>query len=119
MSPEQFETHDSGERSEFSTGMVRDTDTGKTRYDLLLPLDCKRPLLVRWAELLTRGSIKYARRNWEKAATREEYTRFKQSAWRHFFQYMLDVDDGEDHAAAIIFNVQGMEYVKERLDAKT
>ncbi len=115
----EYETHDTGMRTEYPSGMVRDAVEGKTQFDLLLPLDCKRPLLVRWAELLTRGSIKHDPRNWEKAATREEYTRFKQSAWRHFMQYMLDEDDREDHAAAVIFNLQGMEYVKERLDAKT
>lgn len=113
---QQKKTKDSGERVEFSTGMVRDTNKGKIRYDLLIPEDCEHPMLVRWAELLTRGAVKYAERNWEKAQTVEEYERFRESAMRHFMACMLNADDGEDHAAAVMFNIQGMEYVKEKLN---
>jgi hypothetical protein len=34
-----FETLDSGTRAEYDSGMVRDTEEGKERFDLLLPLD--------------------------------------------------------------------------------
>jgi hypothetical protein len=44
----------------------------------------------------------------------EEMARFKESACRHFVQWMRgDVD--EDHAAALFFNVCGFEYVRERV----
>lgn len=110
----QFETKDSGQRQQFSSGMVRDVSEGKTRFDLLIPLLAERPMLIRWAELLTRGAVKYEARNWELAKTLQEGERFRESAFRHFMQWYLGEDD-EDHAAAVFFNVQGAEYVRERL----
>ena len=108
-------TKDSGERKEFSTGMQRDTAEGKARYDLCIPQDCEEPMLKRWAELMGRGCEKYGARNWEKASTNEELERFRESAFRHFMQWFLGLEDGEDHASAIYFNIQGCEYVKEKL----
>jgi hypothetical protein len=108
-----FETRDSGERKVFSTGMQRDTTKDKVRWDLLLD----GPMLRRWAELLTRGARKYDPRNWMKAYTPEEYDRFRESAVRHFMEYMeKNMDDkvDEDHAAAVFFNINGMEYVRGR-----
>lgn len=107
--PKGFQTKDSGKRQEFSTGMVRDTQEDKARYDLIYL-----PLLKRWAELMARGATKYGERNWEKAETEEELNRFKSSAFRHFMQY-LDGEDDEDHAAAVLFNIGGMEMVKSKL----
>lgn len=68
----------------------------------------------RCAELLTRGAVKYSPRNWMQAAGEEEQKRFKESALRHFMQYMCG-DKDEDHAAAIWFNINGYEYVREKL----
>lgn len=113
----KWETKDSGERAQFSTGMHRDITKGKARYDLIIPLGCKEPMLKRWAELMERGAQKYNERNWEKAKTEEELHRFRESAFRHFLQWFLNEED-EDHAAAILFNVQGAEWVKERLNEK-
>src|SRR5258706_9099353 len=78
-----FITKDSGKREEFSTGMRRDTQDDKPRYDLI-----DRPFLKRWAELMARGAMKYGENNWRKAATSEELTRFRASAVRHMFQYL-------------------------------
>jgi hypothetical protein len=113
-----YVTKDSGERATFSSGMVRDTEAGKTRFDLLVPqgVPFKSTLLNRWAELLTRGAVKYAARNWEKAEGDAERERFRASAFRHFVQWFSGETD-EDHAAAVIFNMQGAEYVKERARA--
>lgn len=108
-----FVTKDSGERTKMA-GMQRDTNTGKVRYDLLIPLSCSNPLIKRWAELMARGAEKYTARNWEGAHTQEEYMRFKESAFRHFMQWYFD-DVDEDHAAAVFFNIQGAELTKERL----
>jgi hypothetical protein len=110
---QEFITKDSGERQEFSTGMVRDTSTNKIRYDLVYM-----PMLKRWAELMTRGAIKYSPNNWKKASTQEELDRFKESAFRHFMTWFLDEDSSEDHGAAIYFNIAGAEYVKEKLGQK-
>jgi len=108
-----FETKDSGERQEFSTGMQRDVSKDKSRFDLIMPLQVpyKEQMLTRWAELMTRGAGKYTARNWEKAETPEELDRFMESAYRHFMQWFCGETD-EDHAAAIFFNITGAEYVK-------
>ena len=109
---EQFKTKDSGKRETFSTGMNRDTQEDKPRYDLL-----DRPMLKRWAELMARGAVKYGENNWKKAATQEEMNRFDASLLRHVFQ-LLDGDRSEDHGAAICFNVAGREMVREKLASK-
>ncbi len=106
-----FVTKDSGERQEFSTGMVRDTNQGKARYDLIW-----KPGLKRLAELMGRGAVKYSPRNWEKAETQEELERFKESANRHFEQWFAG-DTDEDHMAAVVFNLFGAEMVKSKLVA--
>lgn len=110
--PTSFVTKDSGERQEFSTGMVRDIQTDKPRYDLL-----DKSMLRRWADLMARGAAKYGENNWRKAETDEELRRFESSLLRHTFQ-LLDGDRTEDHGAAICFNVAGYEMVLEKLRAK-
>lgn len=50
----EFVTKDSGERQEYSTGMVRDLQAGKPRYDLV-----DWSMIKRWAELMERGAKKY------------------------------------------------------------
>lgn len=107
-----YETKDSGERRQFKSGMQRDVTTGKTRWDLV----ADGPMLKRWAELMTRGAVKYDARNWMKATGQEELDRFRESAFRHFMQWYLG-DSDEDHAAAVMFNVNGAEYVREKLNS--
>lgn len=113
----KFETKDSGKRVTFTTGMNRDVNDGKIRYELTMPLGIVNHMFKRWAELMTRGALKYTARNWEKASTQEELDRFRESAFRHFMQW-FDGDTDEDHAAAIFFNVQGVEFVKEKMMKK-
>lgn len=74
-------------------------------------------LLRRWAELMTRGAVKYGALNWQKAATQTELDRFRESAARHFFQWYLG-DRDEDHAAAVLFNLSGAMYVADRMGGK-
>lgn len=105
-----FVTKDSGKRHSFKSGMLRDVQSGKPRYDLL-----DRSMLKRWAELMARGAEKYGENNWKKASTEEELRRFESSALRHLFQ-LLDGETDEDHAAAVMFNVAGMEMVKAKLN---
>jgi hypothetical protein len=107
-----FTTKDSGKRMSFDSGMVRDTQEGKTLYHLIF----SGPMLERWAGLLTRGAAKYNEDNWMKAEGQAEYRRFKASAARHFVQWMRG-DTDEDHAAAVFFNLNGAEYVKGKLEA--
>lgn len=111
-----WETKDSGARAEYSTGMVRDLNAGKARFDLLVPelQPYKDTMLFRWAELMARGAEKYTARNWEQAQTAEEWERFKESAFRHFMQWYCGEMD-EDHAAAVFFNIAGAEYTAQRV----
>jgi hypothetical protein len=106
-------TKDSGSRATFVTGMQRDTSSGKARFDLIIPqgIPYSEQLLTRFAELMTRGAVKYDARNWEKASTAEEMGRFKESAFRHFMQWYCGEED-EDHAAAVLFNIMGFETTK-------
>jgi hypothetical protein len=107
-----FAVKDSGERLEFASGMVRDVTTGKTDYGLVLD----GPMFERWAVHVTKGAQKYDKRNWMKAAGAAELERFRESALRHFLQWYRGELD-EDHAAAVLFNINGAEYVKARLAA--
>jgi hypothetical protein len=102
-----FAVKDSGARQQFASGMQRDVTEGKTDYSLVLD----GPMFERWAAHLTKGAVKYEKRNWMKADGSEEYARFKESAFRHFLQWYRG-DTDEDHAAAVFFNVNGAEYVK-------
>lgn len=117
MATEEFAIKDSGERKEFASGMVRDTSDGKTDYARVLD----GPMLDRWAVHMTKGAIKYhdpkpGSPNWLLANGEEELTRFKKSAIRHFIQWFRGERD-EDHAAAVFFNINGVEYVREKLAA--
>jgi hypothetical protein len=106
----EFETKDSGKRSEYNSGMVRDTNEGKARFDLIHPIGIpyKEQILTRFAELMGRGAVKYSARNWEKANGKEELDRFKESALRHMEQWVCGEKD-EDHAAAVFFNIMAYE----------
>lgn len=110
---DNFTIKDSGVRKSFGSGMVRDVTDEKIDYSLALD----GPMFKRYAIHLTKGAKKYAKRNWMLAAGEEEKERFKESALRHFIQW-LDGDTDEDHAAAVFFNINGHEYVKERLSNK-
>lgn len=106
----RYETKDSGEREVFTSGMQRDTTDDKIDYSLVFD----GPMFQRWAELMDRGAEKYDKRNWMKAAGHEELARFRESAIRHFLMWFWGWTD-EDHAAAVIFNINGKEYVDEVL----
>jgi hypothetical protein len=114
-----FVIKDSGKRKEFSTGMQRDVTDNKPRFDLIIPecLSFDKQMLTRWAKHMEGGAKKYSERNWEKASTQEELTRFKESALRHCMQWFCGETD-EDHAAAVFFNISGAEMVKVKLIAK-
>lgn len=114
-----FITKDSGKRAVFEGGMVRDTNEGKARFDLLRPhgVPYKHQLLTRFAELMGRGAEKYDARNWELATGQTELDRFQESAERHFNQWMSGELD-EDHAAAVMFNLLGAETVKYKMGLK-
>jgi hypothetical protein len=101
---------DSGIREEYASGMVRDTADAKVLWSLVYD----GPMLKRWASHLTKGAKKYDKRNWMKASGNEELDRARDSASRHFAQWM-NYETDEDHAAGVFFNINLAEYVRERL----
>lgn len=112
---DEFVVKDSGKRQQFASGMVRDVQDSKV--DISRVFDG--PMLERWADHITKGATKYPDiapgvPNWTLAAGEAELIRFKKSAARHFYQWMRG-DTDEDHAAAVMFNLNGYEYVKEKL----
>jgi hypothetical protein len=95
----KFETKDSGNRHEFSTGSVRDTAKGKERYDLIPTTSLKR-----LAALYQRGADKYGEFNWAKG---QPYSRLYASTFRHLMQWAEGETD-EDHAAAVEWNMMAV-----------
>lgn len=71
-------------------------------------------LMTRYAGVMTRGAIKYTARNWMQADGEAEAARFISSASRHFMQWYRG-DTDEDHAAAVVFNLNGYEYVRSKM----
>lgn len=110
MTKEDFVVKDSGQRQEYASGMVRDVQDDKPMVRLIR----SGPMFMRWAIHLTKGAVKYGRDNWTLANSNEELERFKDSAARHFEQWLNDERD-EDHAAAVFFNINAAEYVRGRL----
>lgn len=87
---------DTGARSEFSTGAVRDAMTGKG-----LP-SCIPPCAIRaMAKRFEDGAQKYERNNWMKGIP---LSRFQDSAMRHLLQ-LAEGDTTEDHAGAVLWNI--------------
>lgn len=111
-----YVTKDSGEREHYDSGMTRDTQDGKPRFDLLLPHDVPygEQMLTRIAHLMARGAKKYGERNWERGYSYAEMDRATASAFRHFMQWICGQQD-EDHAAAVFFNVMQVERLRSRL----
>jgi len=112
----KYNIKDSGKRAKFKSGMVRDTQEGKPRFDLMMAdyIPYEESMIYRWGILMSKGAKKYDERNWEKADSEDEIKRAKASAWRHFMQWYFGIED-EDHAAALFFNVNEVESIKWKL----
>lgn len=87
---------DSGDRTEFETGAVRDMHAGKGRFDLLpwYGIFC---VALRSEE----GAIKYGERNVDKGIPQKSLI---DSAFRHLVRYWYGETD-EDHLAAAAWNI--------------
>lgn len=94
------------------SGFQRNDDNHNLRYDLIPHF-----MLERLARLYADGAKKFGERNWQKAHTIEDYVSFEASAFRHFMAYKKGKTD-EDHFSRIIFNLVGMEYVKQQNKCK-
>lgn len=120
--PDNFVVEDTGEIKEFSTGMVRNSNAGKVRYDHVL----RGPMFKRWAAHTWKAEKFYPDAapgvsNWELAETVEELDRAVESFIGHVVDYRDDIYGEaakEDHAAAIFFNVNLIENIRAKLRAK-
>jgi hypothetical protein len=113
----RFMVRDSGAKAQYDDGMHRDTAEGKPKFSLLIPrgMPYEETLLYRAAMHYMLGGIKYGDRNWEKSSTPESLEHHTEALWRHFMKYASGVEDGEDHAAAIFWNLNAVLYTKWRL----
>jgi hypothetical protein len=101
-----FSIKDGGERHEFEGGGHRDTEDGKVDYTLAFD----GPMFERYAVHMTAGAKKYEARNWMQFTDNAAANRAMRSLARHFMQYLRG-DQDEDHAAAIIFNLNVVERI--------
>lgn len=113
----KYATKDSGKRFEASDGMVRDTSEGKPQFTLLFPqgVPFEDQLMTRVADLYHRGGVKYGPRNWEKSCTEESLAKHEDCLMRHVIKFLLGVADGEDHAAAVVWNVNAVDLTRRNL----
>lgn len=86
---------DSGSRSQFSTGAVRDAMKGKG-----CPSHLPTRALMRAAKRFEDGAEKYNAHNWRKGIPMSRYV---DSLYRHLWAYMSN-DTSEDHLGAVIWN---------------
>lgn len=97
---------DSGERTEFESGAVRDMKKGVGRMDLLPAC-----AVIRLSKHFEAGAVKYDDRNWEKGIPIHS---FIDSALRHLMKY-LDGQDDEDHLCAAAWNCMCAMWTEEKL----
>lgn len=87
---------DSGERTEFATGAVRDMHTGKGRMDLL-PVTA----IIELSKHCEEGALKYGERNIDKGIPQHSLI---DSGLRHLFKYLRG-DCDENHLRAALWNI--------------
>ena len=86
----------SGDRTLFSTGSVRDIHEGKGRLDLL---PCS--AILELAKHCENGALKYGERNVDKGIPQHS---FIDSGLRHLFKYLRG-DKDENHLVAALWNI--------------
>ncbi len=114
---EGYVTRDSGAKAEYADGMHRDDATGKPSFTLMFPkgVPFEDQLITRVADLYARGAVRYGDRNWEKSNTGESLAHHEEALMRHVVKFLLGVDDGEDHAAAVVFNVNAVDLTRRNI----
>lgn len=98
------ETQDSGERTQFESGAVRDMHEGKGDM-ASIPWEA----ILRLSKHYENGAKKYDRWNFRKGINLSSYI---DSACRHLAKYQCGCDE-EDHLAACAFNILGAMLVEE------
>lgn len=87
---------DSGDRTAFNTGAVRDMHKGKGRMDLL-PVTA----IIELSKHCEEGALKYGERNVDKGIPQHSLV---DSALRHLMKYLRG-DKDENHLRACLWNV--------------
>lgn len=98
---------DSGERTNFNSGAVRDAMEGKG-LPSLLPIDALRRASLRFEG----GAKKYGRDNWKKGIP---LSRYVDAIYRHLWAFM-EGEEGEDHGGAVIWNAMCLVQTKDEID---
>lgn len=97
----------------FDTGAIRDSLEGKEMYTETISWTALR----RYAQYMTGKREKYGGGNFKKGIPAESY---ENSLMRHVVKYLTnkleggDLEKGEDHLAAIVFNTFGLMHEEER-----
>lgn len=100
---------DSGERTEFKTGAVRDAMDGKG-FPSHIPPCAIRAMAKRFED----GSKKYSNFNWMKGIP---LSRYHDSIARHLMQWS-EGDTSESHGGAILWNMACALWTEEQIKAK-
>ena len=98
---------DSGKRTDFDSGAVRDLRINKGRFDLISPIFMKRLAIV-----CERGGRKYTDRNWEKGMP---LMSFMDSAERHINDYK-EGKRIEDNIVQAAWNLMCFCHTKEMIE---
>jgi hypothetical protein len=115
-----FKVYDSGVKTEYDDGMHRDTAEGKPKFRLMWPegVPLEEQLLYRTAMHYTKGGELYGDRNWEKSCTEESLAHHADATERHLHKFLLGVEDGEDHAAAVVWGINAVLLTRRNIAAK-
>ena len=98
----------------FETGAIRDNEDGKESYVETISWTA----FKRYAQYMTGKKAKYGVGNFKKGIPIESY---EESMSRHFQKYMENkyeegqVETGEDHLSALVFNIFGIIHEEERI----
>lgn len=115
--PGQYIIKDSGSKSQYEDGMQRDNTAGNPRFDLMYPknIPYEEQLLTRVAMQYSVGGEKYGDRNWERSSSEESLAHHEAALMRHVVKFLTGVEDGEDHAAAIVWNVNAVDLTRRNI----
>lgn len=114
---QEFVLKHGDEMSHHSDGVVRDTTKGKVKFPLVFPKGVakKDQLFWRVAMLYTTGGERYGDRNWENSEGEDTLAHHEEALWRHFMSFYFEEDTEEDHAAAIVWNINAVELTRRKI----
>lgn len=99
---------DSGARTSFGTGAVRDAMVGKG-FPHMIPPVAIRKIARRFED----GALKYGRNNWQKGIP---LSRYQDAIWRHTLAWAEGMTD-EDHLGAVGWNMAAAAWTEQEIAA--